>query len=63
MITQGNTENFAKEKMKYKVTLTHTEVLYVEATDENDALQQAYEEAEYDCFWGDCEVESLKECQ
>ena len=63
MIIRENTESFSKEKMKYKVTLTHTEVLYIGAVDENDALQQAYKEAEYDCFWGDCEVERLEESQ
>ncbi len=43
--------------MKYTVTLTHTEIITVEAEDENDALRQAFDLADTNCFWDEVEIE------
>lgn len=60
MLTQENTESLLKSKKNFRVKLVHIEEVFVEAENEDDALRQAYREAEYNCFWEDCEVEILE---
>ena len=45
----------------YKVTLIHTEVIYVEDDNENNALHKAYSEAETNCFWDEVNIEEVEE--
>lgn len=47
----------------YTVTLTHTEVITVEAENEEDALEKAYSEAEYECYWNEFEINNLTKLQ
>ena len=44
----------------YKVTLSHTEVIEVDADNENDALHKAYSMAEANCVWDECDIEEFE---
>ena len=46
---------------EYKVILTHTEVIYVEAENESEAIHKAYAEAENNCFWDEVDIEEIEE--
>lgn len=46
---------------RFVVTLSHNEVIEVEADNENEAVHKAYEQAEVDCFWDESDVEEIEE--
>ena len=46
---------------RYVVTLSHNEVIEVEADNENEAVHKAYKQAEANCFWHEVDVEEIEE--
>lgn len=46
---------------RYMVTLTHNEMIEVEANNENEAVYKAYAQAEANCVWDEVDVEELED--
>jgi len=46
---------------KYVVTLTHTEIIEVDAENETDAAHKAYRMADAQCVWDEVDIEETDE--